>query len=368
MKKISVLFYDTSVLYLIKNPSFPTGGAVKQVLAWSKGLSPIGLKTIIMGPHDDPEYFKNHDNVVVAYKPEKGIRILRYFYIRIPRIIIGLYKSKAEYIYCGIPGHMAGLLALISIILRKKFILRIASDNLISINGKKHRDPLRSYFFRFGFIFSHYIICQNDYQYEQLRKIYPDKTYKLRNPYIGEVSDTIVSLDKRKHIAWIGRFSYAKNLPLLYKIVKSLPDVIFKIAGNTNLYYNNDNYNVIRELRKMSNVIFVGYLKSEDMLHLLRESFFLLNTSHYEGFSNTFLEAFSVGTPVLAMEQTDPDDIIKMNKLGYIYKDIDDLVGAFNRMVIERSEYESLATNCIHYMKKNHNLIKQSYEFLDIIR
>jgi glycosyltransferase involved in cell wall biosynthesis len=64
----------------------------------------------------------------------------------------------------------------------------------------------------------------------------------------------------------------------------------------------------------------------------LSESYILLNTSHFEGFSNTYLEAFSVGTPVFAMEKADPDSIIKNNRLGYIYKDVDDLVSIFKNI------------------------------------
>lgn len=368
MKDFSILFYDTQALHVLKNPSYPSGGSVRQTFAWKEGLRTIGVKTIIMGAHNDREYFNKFDDVIVTYNPDKGIRMMRYAYLRTPKLIQALYRSNAKYVYFGVPGHIAGLLAILSTILRKKFILRIASNNLISINNNKNRDLFRSVFFRIGFVFSDYIICQNSYQYDRLRKKYPDKTYKLRNPYLGKVAESIVSLKERKHIAWIGRFSYAKNLPLLYKIVKSLPDYTFKIAGDTETYYNSDNYYIISELQKLPNVSFVGYLKREEILLLLRESYFLLNTSHYEGFSNTFLEAFSVGTPVFAMNQADPDSIIKKYKLGYIYRDVSDIVSVC-RVLLERGrEYEAIASNCIQYMNENHNLIRQSYEFLDIIR
>jgi glycosyltransferase involved in cell wall biosynthesis len=367
MRKISILFYDTHAVHILKDPSFPSGGAVRQVLAWSKGLSAIGVRAIIMGGHDEPDYFKENKNVIITYKLSKGIRILRYIYIRIPRIIASIYNSKVDYIYQGVPGPTAGLLALLARFLRKKFILRIASNNLTTIYSKKHRDPVRALFYRFGFSFSHYIVCQNDYQFERLHKIYPNKTYKLRNPYIGNISDHCLASDKRKHIAWIGRFSKAKNVPLLLNIAKALREVPFIIAGNPEINSTNPNHAVLSELRTLPNVTFTGYLKSEEVLQLLRESYILLNTSHYEGFSNTFLEAFSVGTPVFAREKADPDNIIQSHKLGYIYNDVEDLTSALNNILRDCKEYNTIAANCIRYMKENHNLTKQSYDFLRIL-
>jgi len=367
MKRTSILFYDTQAVHIIKDPSFPSGGAVRQVLAWAKGLNEIGIKTSIMGPHDEPEYFEKYDNIIIPYQLNKGVRILRYFYIRIPRIIIGLYKSKADYIYFGIPGHTAGLLALLTKILRKKFILRISSNKHVNEIRGKRRDVVRSLFFRFGFHFSNYIICQNDYQFARLRELYPDKTYKLKNPFIGAVSDHYLPVGQRKYIVWIGRFTYAKNVPLLLRIAQSLPDVTFKIAGNLDLYPENDDYAFIKELHTLPNVILTGFLKNEDIVNLLRESYLLLNTSYYEGFSNTFLEAFSVGTPVFSRAQADPDNIIRNNKLGYVYNNIDDLKEYINNIINDTKEYDAIATNCIQYMKTNHNLMKQTYEFLNII-
>jgi hypothetical protein len=73
-------------------------------------LNAIGVKTILMGAHNNPELFNKYNNIIIAYKPDQGMQVLRYFYIRIPRIIMAIYRSKANFIYYGIPGHMAGLL------------------------------------------------------------------------------------------------------------------------------------------------------------------------------------------------------------------------------------------------------------------
>ena len=42
----------------------------------------------------------------------------------------------------------------------------------------------------------------------------------------------------------------------------------------------------------------------------------LLSTPDFEGFSNMFLEALAVGTPVMTRRQVDPDSIVERHTLG----------------------------------------------------
>jgi len=368
MKDISILFYDNDVLSLLHDPLFPSGGAAKQIMAWTQGLMKIDVDVKIMGAHTEPGYFNNKPDIIVSYKQDKGIRIVRYIYIRIPGIIKGIIKSRATYIYYGVPGHIAGLLGLISRILRKKYILRISNDYLVDERYKKNKDIFRYYFYTLGFTFADYILCQNKYQYERIRIKYPNKTHLLVNPYSGEIHRNILPFDKRKYISWVGIVQYKKNLPLLLKIAKALPDIRFIIAGNVSSKADTKCKLALDELRQLPNVLFLGFIKCEDVLRLLRESFVLLNTSHYEGFSNTYLEAFSVGTPVFTLPRNDPGGVIKANELGYTYTDENDLTVAFYKLISDPEKYNYLSNNCIKYMKSNHDLIKQSYEFLEIIK
>ncbi|MFW5879377.1 MAG: glycosyltransferase family 4 protein [bacterium] len=367
MKNIAVLFYDSQALSLSCDPLHPSGGAAKQVLAWSKGLSDIGIKTIIAGDHKDVNFFKDKPGTLITYNPEKGIRILRYLYYRTPRIILSLYRSKASHIYCGIPGHTSGLLAIISKVLRKKFILRISNDYLVDNRYKSNVDWFRYIFYKIGFILSEYIICQNSYQHTVLTKKYPYKTYILSNPYIRCTDNKPAPLEKRKFISWIGIMQYQKNVPLLLEVARSLPDYQFKIAGNISKNINHKDQLAIDELSNMPNVSLLGFISADDVLNLLRKSYILINTSHYEGFSNTFLEAFSTGTPVFTLQQNDPSDIITTHNLGYIYKNTDDFKIAFYKVVQDKSNFNELSSNCIKYMKNNHDLTHQSEKLLDII-
>ena len=367
MKKTTVLFYDSQALSLFSDPLHPSGGAAKQVLAWSKGLSDIGIDTMIAGAHKDASFFNGKSEIIITYQPEKGIRILRYLYYRAPRIILMLYRSKSEYIYCGIPGHFTGLLALITKALKKKFILRISSNFFCDAGYIKRSDWVRYILFKIGFILADYIICQNSFQYNALINKYPEKTHMLANPYSCDVDEKAAPFRDRTFISWIGVFKYEKNIPLLFDLAKVLPEYQFQIAGSITKKLNPKDKHALDKLRNLPNVTLIGFISADDVINLLRKSYLLLNTSHYEGFSNTFLEAFSTGTPVFTLQQNDPSDIITTKNLGYIYKGINDFKNATFRITQNSNYFNELSKNCIQYMKNNHDLAYQSMKFAEII-
>jgi len=367
MGKIRILFYDDQALSLLRDPLHPSGGAAKQVIAWRKGFQSIGVQTMIAGAQSNGDFFEDKPDLIVTYNPQKGLRKLRYLYIRIPKIISAFKQTKPDYIYFGIPSPFSGVLAMISKFLSIKFVLRISNDFLVDQRYKEKTDPLRLAFYTVGLLLADHIVCQNSYQYERLKTKYPRKTHLISNPYIGAVDSKVANIENRDCISWIGNFRYQKNLPLLYEIAKAMPGFRFEIAGSSKKMDQKTTM-ALEKLKKLPNVSFLGFLSQEHIIRLLRRSYVLLNTSHTEGFSNTYLEAFSVGTPVCTLGHNDPSSVIKTYKLGIIYSDAQNLSKSINELVNNSEQYECIARNCIDYMHNHHNLIKQSRAFLAILK
>jgi glycosyltransferase involved in cell wall biosynthesis len=102
----------------------------------------------------------------------------------------------------------------------------------------------------------------------------------------------------------------------------------------------------------LPNVQFAGFLERKQILSFLANAKFLLNTSHHEGFSNTFLEAWSVGTPVLSGVNVNPDSIISKYDLGLIYTDVFDLCRQFAAVTPEF--YQLISANAKEYVAHYH--------------
>jgi glycosyltransferase involved in cell wall biosynthesis len=87
----------------------------------------------------------------------------------------------------------------------------------------------------------------------------------------------------------------------------------------------------------------------------LSEALALLNTSHHEGFSNTFLEAFSTGTPVISPEKVDPDHIIRKHALGASVDDVSDFPSVIRQLSENQDRFEETSQRCREYVYKNHD-------------
>jgi glycosyltransferase involved in cell wall biosynthesis len=156
-------------------------------------------------------------------------------------------------------------------------------------------------------------------------------------------------------------------MPLLYDIALKCPDLFFKIAGMPGKNIDIQTKNSLNGLKKLTNVEFVGYLSREQVSLFLLKASALLNTSHYEGFSNTYLEAFSTGTPVIAPTNADPDNIITKNRLGIAVKNNSDFPDVIQSLYDNLEKSNTMSKRCREYVYKNHNPEILAKKLTDII-
>lgn len=367
MKSLTIMFCDSSYLALQYDPLFKSGGATKQVVAWVAGLKEVGVEPVVLGAHSKPAFFQHQKDTIICYDPTKGIPKLRYLYIRIPGILRALAKVKPDYIYYGIPSPFAGMLGICARLTGRKFILRVSNDFFVDGRASQKFDPVRNFFFRMGFRFADYILCQNDYQFGQVRRKFPEKAFKIKNPYAGAIAEAPVPFEERAGVAWVGIFQRQKNLPLLLHIARALPEVTFKVAGGNDRPLGEADQAALDALKLLPNVKFTGFLSKEGVLELLEGSRLLLNTSHYEGFSNTFLEAFSRGTPVFTLTHNDPDGIIEEKHLGGVCPDGEGLLVEVRGFLQDREAFAKVSRHCLHHMRTEHNLTRQAQGFVAIL-
>lgn len=97
-----------------------------------------------------------------------------------------------------------------------------------------------------------------------------------------------------------GRMKAQKRYPVMLDIVKALPNVRLVIAGDGPLQQSLARQR--DELGLKDRVMFLGALKKSEMPHLLRAADAFIQTSAFEGQSNSILEAMHEGLPVIASD------------------------------------------------------------------
>src|SRR5262249_6129481 len=87
--------------------------------------------------------------------------------------------------------------------------------------------------------------------------------------------------------------------------------------------------------------------------------------SHYEGFSNVFLEALVVGTPVVTRRAVDPDSIVSCHALGASAADELELLQAVGAIWdMNNNGYGAFAERCQIYVKANHSPTVKAHELI----
>lgn len=297
-------------------------------------------------------------DLIDSYDPAKGIRVAKYFYYYIPSLLIGARRFRPQVIIQATAGVDTAIMAFIAKRLGVLFVHRIASDGDVDERSGLLLKPYERLAYAYGLRNADAVICQNDFQFQVLRRRFPNKPlFKIHNPFsllTAGASDTPRS--GRRYVAWIGALREPKNLPLLYDIARSLPDISFRIAGKTGIKTDSETAAALNNLRGLRNVEFCGYLTRKQIAPFLSQAVLLLCTSDYEGFSNTFLESFSLGTPVVTREIVNPDQIISKNSLGMVAVSSEDLDSKVRQLWdLSESEFGAISGRCQTYLKENHS-------------
>jgi glycosyltransferase involved in cell wall biosynthesis len=342
-----VLFVDNNVIYLRENINYTTGGASVQTLVWAKAFSELGLDWYYTSDK------KTNDAEAVFVKDLNSSPKFLFWMLYTYRINKIVKKLDPSILYLSTAGWKTIIWGIIARINKMHYIQRISND--IVFDRKLYRKKLGTYKYflaKVGVKMSDLIACQNKSQFQILSSVFRNKNIQIiHNPYLH--TGKVDMKNERKYVAWIGIFQYQKNLARLLEVAEKLPDVNFRIAGKSGDYFLDDETKeALEKLKTMPNVEFVGFLNRDKVIHFLGEAYCLLNTSRYEGFSNTYLESLAAGTPIVTRIKTDPDEIIRKYDLGVSCENYNELAGAVNKVVMDKNINRD---KLINYVKEKHH-------------
>lgn len=366
---MKILYFDLDIPYLIKNDGTPTGGAAVEWASWLKGFKEAGHEASILSWVGANKFTapNNEFNIVEGIELSGGIKILKWFTHRFLKLYKAISKNKPDLLVKECADAYTGILAIVAKLLKIKFLYRVANDLDTDERYKKKLSLFDRKLFEVGLFFSDYILCQNAYQEKNLKNKFPNKKIKvLYNPLAININNDEILANHRSYVAWVGIFQYQKNLPALYEIAKRQEHTHFKIAGKEDPGIDTESKTALEHLKKLKNVEFMGFIKREEVNSFLGGAYCLLNTSHFEGFSNTFLEAWKVGTPVISTKNVNPDGLISKFNLGVIaenYSEIPQILSEY----IQEKKYEDYSIICLKYVKENHNPKILAQKFISFV-
>lgn len=365
----SVLFTQTDNVDLMVKGGIPMGGAVVETFVWMRALNELGYKVLQSREIGDERVLKegfDWINFIPSYDPNIGIKWLRWVFYRFPTYFKHFKSAHPDFVYESIPTWASMFTALMCKMIGTKFILRIANDNMLDERILITHSRFKRYMIYRSFALADVILPQNRYQLGRLKEMYPHKkVHLLYNPFVIDKDYLKEKATKSGYIAWVANFRYQKNLKLLYEIAREFKEQSFRVAGAPLPSMDEETASFLSKLQKMPNVEFVGTIQRDEILDFFSNASYLLNTSHYEGFSNTFLEAMATGTPILTSVAVNPDGIIDRFDLGIVYDSVPDL--RFKFQGIDEAQYRSLSKNCVEYVQHYHGHLEIGKQLIAVL-
>jgi glycosyltransferase involved in cell wall biosynthesis len=119
-------------------------------------------------------------------------------------------------------------------------------------------------------------------------------------------------------------------------------------------------------LKANPHIEYAGELTQKDVNKLLLESHLLVNTSIYEGFSNTFVQAWMRKVPVVSMH-SNPNEVITKRNIGYIAPTLDELTEKVAKLVSNEKLRDEMGNRAYIHAVENHSLEKNIKKLLSIL-
>jgi glycosyltransferase involved in cell wall biosynthesis len=336
------------------------GGIETQLATLAKGLAVLGCEvTVITYDHGQADgMVVDGVSVLKSHSPDGGLRLLRHIYPRTTGLLRAMRQAGADvYLQMG-AGIETGQAALGCRRLDRPFVFCLASDG--DVGASLHAGPwgLEGRAYRFGLKHANPIIAQTETQRHGLLFATGRESTIIPMAVAPPVGTAVA--DGVAHVLWVGRVTPGKRLDWLLEAARRCPETVFDIVGTPNQQSDHANH-LIEQARQMPNVVVHGRARASKLADLYAGAILLACTSELEGFPTTFLEAWSLGLPVVTT--FDPDGVVAARGLGEVAGNLDDFVIRLKDLLGNLQRRSTCGASARAYYESNHTLSQVSQRF-----
>lgn len=198
------------------------------------------------------------------------------------------------------------------------------------------------------------VVSQTDYQQDILRDVFGIRSTVVPNGYTVPPDEDVLPPSERTHVLWVGSLDPDQKRPeRLLELAERLPDVEFQMIGWSD--NEEDREGIVRRASELSNLRFEGFVPPDQIDQFYRRAIALVNTSDYEGFPNTFLEAWRYAVPVVSLHHT-LDGVLTDRRVGYHAGTMDELARIVARLWNEPAGAVEVGWNGRRYLQDTYAL------------
>lgn len=357
-------------VYSYFDPEYgPTsGGAQRQQHLISKELTEKGHDvSFIVGDFGQPKQTSANGITLITGAPTDidgpismgiaGLRLLR-----------AMQSSDADVFLVRGSPRLTTVTYLCAGILRKPLVFRLANDSDVDPDylQTKYTTPVHR-LYRRAMNGVADIIAQTKHQQEVLSREFGVGSHIVPNAYDLPESENTVAHTDREAILWVGTSEPNQKKPQRFlKLAEQIPDESFEMisrpSGTAEGYHD--------ELRdaaeNVPNLEFVGEVPPEQVHEYYRQAKILINTSDYEGFPNTFLEAWRYETPVISLH-FGLEGILTNREAGLLSGDMDGLITDTKALAKDAEHRSRIGINGRQLVEEHYSLNRVAGDYESVL-
>ena len=251
----------------------------------------------------------------------------------------------------------------------KKYALIIGSD--LDLSESYHPDSAEDNIYGspnnicyYAIVKADHIVTQTNYQSQLLKERFGRSATVMSNPIdLHERIDESPYLD-REIALWVGKSDTNKQPEVLIQLAQQFPNIQFIMIMNR--YDDTQSQKIIDT--SPDNVSIHEFVPYHEIESFFAKAFVLINTSGYEGFPNTFLQAGKYSVPILSYN-VDPDDFIQTFQCGIIANgSFDLLIDGLKIIHEDKLTAEIYSQNAFSYVEAHHSLEQKVEQLATIIK
>jgi glycosyltransferase involved in cell wall biosynthesis len=287
--------------------------------------------------------------VIKICRQNGGFKGLRFFHPKWTGLLRALRRADADLYYQNGSECTTGQVALWCKRHGKPFVFSLASDADCTPEFPElaRHDHL---LYRIGLKGADRRIAQTATQSNRLRENFGLDSVVIPMPCPDTAENDTSPSPASGRVLWVGRVCEVKRPDRFVELAAMCPRLSFDLVGP--FQHEALSSEIRGRAQEVLGLTLHGGVPRGRMADYYRKAALLCCTSEYEGFPNTFLEAWSHGLPVVST--FDPDGVIAKHNLGVVAKEIKEMAAAIESLLASPVRYRQVSQNARKYFAENH--------------
>ena len=344
--------------YLKPGSGTHVGGAERQQHLLAKALRERGRDVSFITFEGDDERYEQIDGFDCwkTLPPTNDVR-------RAPTVLWRLLRSirrvDADVFYVRGNPPLGILSSYCCSLLGERLVYVVANDSNVELSRlSKHHGMFEHTLPKLGYLDAmrraERVVAQTDHQQAILRDVLGIESTVIPNGYTVPEETELRPAKERSHALWVGSLDPDQKRPeRVLELADRLPDVTFRVIGSTIDESYRDRF--VERASSRPNLLFEGFVPPDEIDRYYRDAVVLFNTSEYEGFPNTFLEAWRFGVPVASLNEV-LDGVLEREEVGIHAGSMDELERVIAALWNDRDRTDRLGSAGRRYLEDNYAL------------